>query len=70
MRVRYAWRHHRSDVVLNFGIPLLLFSLAVVVLVFSGELTGACGATRSGRRTRGEAETAAGRRERRAWFHR
>jgi hypothetical protein len=33
MRLKYAWRSNRSDVLLNFGLPVLLLALAAVVLL-------------------------------------
>lgn len=33
MRLKYAWRTNRSDVLLNFGLPVLLLAMAAVVLL-------------------------------------
>ena len=33
MRVKYAWKQHRSDLLLNFGLPVMLLALAAVVLL-------------------------------------
>lgn len=33
MRLKYAWRSNRSDLLLNFGLPVLLLAMAAVVLL-------------------------------------